>query len=294
MAEGTENPVIDAGQFLGEDGAFSENWLDQAYGEDDPLRNDPTLKNTKGVRSMASQLVNSQKQLGQLSSGRDFAILPNEQSDEAEIKEYRTKIGVPESGADYKLNEMQLPEGLGKDDKLAEHMAEVLHKSGTPAKQAAAIYNGYTEYMKTAMEAVATQEKLDDAAANKELRGKLGATYDDTLKNIAAVVNAFGNAIDPAETANLIKDLPNDSFAAQLLGKMAEKLVAEKGLTIEPTVTDGSLTPANAMEKFNELTKDPYYLTASPQDKPRNLAYHEELVRKGTALMELATSKGGA
>ncbi len=285
--DGTENPVIDAGEFLGEDGVFKENYLEQMYPEGDPMRTDPTLINTKGVRSMASQLVNSQKQIGLFSSGREFAILPNEQSDEAEINEYRTKTGVPATAADYKLNEMQLPEGLPRDDKLAEHMGNVLHKAGASGKIATAVHNGYAEYIKSTMEAVVTQEKLDDATANKVLRGKLGAAYDKTMRDIGTLVNLFGNEIDPVETANLLKELPNDSFAAQLLGKIAERF-GEDVLKIPVDSTSGELTPDAAMAEANKIMTDPYYITDRPKDKPVNKAYHDELVLKVQNLIEIS------
>ncbi len=289
--DGTENPVIDAGQFLGEDGALAENWLEQAYGAEDPMRTNPTLKNTKGVRSMASQLVNAEKQIGQFSGGREFAILPNEQSDENEINEFHTKLGRPVTAAEYKLSEMQLPEGLPRDDKLAAHMGDVLHKAGASSKVALAVHNGYAEYIKTTLEAQATQDKLDDAEANKSLRAKLGAAYDKTMRDIGVMVNAFGAAIDPTETANLLTELPNDSFAAQLLGKIAEKF-SEGGLSQAAVDATGEITPADAMTEYNKLTKDPYYMTASPEGKPRNQAYHDELNKKGSRLISIAKNKG--
>jgi translation initiation factor 6 (eIF-6) len=294
MSDGDGNPV-EAGRFLGDDGAFQEGWQSLAFPDDtDPHKTDQTLANIKDFRSMARQVVSGESTIGKLSGGRDFAILPNDQSDEAEIKTYRTKRGVPETAADYKLNELQLPEGLPKDDKLVEHMAGILHKAGATSGEATEVFNGYVEFIKKSLEAADTQEKLDNAAANTALRAKLGSTYDKTLQNIAAVVNAFGNDIDAAETAALIKALPNDSFAAQLLGKMAERLVSEKGLTGSPERTDGQLTPADAMTKFHELTTDPYYMTATPKDKTRNQQYHDELVQKGEGLMKLATAKAGA
>ena len=293
MAEGTGNPVIEAGQFLGEDGAFSENWLEQAYGEDDPLRADPTLKNTKGIRSMASQLVNAQKQIGQFSAGREFAILPNEQSTDEERNEYHTKIGRPPAASDYKLNDLALPEGLPKEDKLAEHMGNILHKAGASTAIAVAVHNGYTEYIKNALEAEKTQEKIDSQEANKKLRGKWGAAYDKNMAFAVSAANAFGGVIDAAETAELIKELPYDSFAAQMLAKAGE-VIAEKGLTTPIIPAAGELTPADAISEANKIMTDPYYVTDTPKDKPRNKAYHDELVAKVAKLFEVSTNKGGA
>lgn len=291
MAEETGNPVIDSGQFLGEDGAFSENWLEQAYGADDPMRTDPTLMNTKGVRSMASQLVNAQKHIGQFTGGREFVVLPNEQSSDDEVKESRIKLGMPETAADYKLPGMELPKDMPRDDKLAEHMADVLHKAGASTPVANAAFNGYVEYIKSSLEAAATQEKLDNEEADKTLRGKLGAAYDKSMQLASIAAHAFGDAIDPVETASLIQELKHDPFAAQMLAKIGEA-ITEKGLTEVPAAVTGELTPADAISKANEIMKDPYYVTDRPTDKPANRQYHDELVQKVKQLFEVSTNKG--
>lgn len=293
MAESNENPV-EAGKFLGDDGAFQDDWQGLAFPEDtDPHKTDPTLANIKDFRSMAKMIVSSQKQIGQLSGGREFAILPNEQSDEAEIKAYRKKIGMPEAAVDYKLAEMKLPEGLPKEDKLAEHMGNVLHKAGASTAIATAVHNGYVEYIKNTMEAAATQDKIDAQEANKELRGKWGAAYDKYMAFAVSAANAFGGLIDAAETAELIKELPYDSFAAQMLARAGE-VIAEKPLGEKPAETTGELTPGDAIAQANKIMTDPYYVTDSPKDKPRNKAYHDELVGKVAALFQASTNKGVA
>ena len=281
---------VTAEQILGEDGAFQEGWQGLAFPDDtDPLKTNSTLANIKDFRSLAKQVISGESQIGKLTSGREFAILPNETSDEAEINEFHTKLGRPATAADYKLGEMQLPEGLPKDEKLAAHMGDVLHKAGASAKVAAAVHNGYAEYIKSTLEAQATQEKLDDAEANKNLRAKLGATYDKTLRDIGVMVNAFGNAIDATETANLLAELPNDAFAAQLLGKIAEKF-SEGGLSQKAADATGEITPADANAEINKIQSDPYYLIASPKDKPRNQQYHDELIQKVARLTLIATN----
>jgi len=292
MADENDNPV-EAGQLLGEDGAFQENWRDVAFDEGDALRSDPTLGNIKDIRAMAKTVVASQKQIGQLSGGREFAILPNEQSTDKERNEYYTKIGRPDSPEGYLLNDIPVPEGQAKDEKFISAMGQILFKAGTPRTMATEIAKGYMEYFQGVLSAADTQEKLDAQEANKELRSKLGAAYDKTMRDITAMVNAFGSPIDANETAELIKELPNDSFAAQLLGKIAERF-GEKGLAEMPAAATGEITPADAMAKFNELSADPYYMTASPKDKPKNQQYHDDLVRKGVALIALTKNKGQA
>ncbi len=293
MAEGTENPV-EAGQFLGEDGAFQSDWQGLAFPDDtDPHRTDPTLANVKDFRSMAKMVVSSQKQIGQLSGGREFAILPNEQSTDDEKSEYHKKIGRPDAPEGYALDKVPVPEGQTKDVKFIEHIGQVMFDAGVPASMAEKITKGYMEYFQTTLGTAQTQDKLDAQEANKELRGKWGAAYDKNIALAVSAANAFGGVIDATETAALIKELPYDGFAAQMLAKVGE-VIAEKGLAGKPAETKGELTPADAHTEINKIMLDPYYRTPTPKDKGPNHQYHDELVQKVESLFKVAANKGGA
>lgn len=287
---------ITAEQILGENGALQENWQGLAFPDDtDPHKTDPTLANIKDIRSMARQIVSGESQIGKLTSGRDFAILPNENADKesdeykADVKAYRAKVGCPEESTGYKLNDIPLPEGMPKDEKLALHMEGVLHQAGASNAIAAAVHKGYVEYIKSSLEAAQTQEKLDDQEANVNLRKALGAAYEAKIALATSAINAFGNKIDPAEAAKMIEELPYDSFGTQFLAAVGE-VIAEKGLEQKPADASGEITPADARSEFNKLTSDPYYMTSSPPGKPVNVAYHDELIQKGTKLLEIATA----
>ena len=280
-----DNPV-EAGQFLGNDGAFQENWRDVAFDEDDALRTNPTLVNIKDIRTLARQVVSGESTIGKLSGGREFAILPNEQSTDDERNEYYKKTGRPDAPEGYKLNDVPLPEGVPKDEKFAEHMSNVLHKAGASTAVAAAVTKGYAEYIKSSLEAAATQEKIDSQEANTGLRKLWGAAYEPKMANAIAAANAFGNKISVEETAGLIKDLPYDSFGAQLLDAVGE-VIKEKPLDGTPAAPTGELTPADARSKINEIMTDPYYTTDTPKDKPKNTAYHEGLVQKVNSLFKI-------
>lgn len=288
-----ENPV-EAEQFLGEDGALQEGWQGLAFPDDtDPHKTNPTLANIKNLRGLAKQVVSGESTIGKLSGGREFAIIPNEQSTPEEISEYHTKTGRPDAKEGYLLGEVAAPEGLAKDEKYIAHMSQVFFEAGTSKAMADKIVKGHMDYFQTSLAAVATQDKLDMQEANKELRAKLGAAYDKTMRDIGAIVNAFGGPIDAAETAELIKELPYDSFATQLFAKIAETF-GEKGLTEVPAAATGELTPADAMAEANKIMADPYYVTDTPKDKPRNVPYHLELVEKVKKLFEAKTATSKA
>jgi len=287
---------VTAEQILGEDGALQDDWQALAFPDDtDPHKTDQTLANIKDIRSMARQVVSGESQIGKLTSGRDFAILPNENADKdsdeykTEVKAYRAKVGVPPESTGYKLNDIPLPEGIPKDEKLALHMEGVLHEAGASAAVAAAVHKGYVDYIKSALEAVATQEKIDDQEANTGLRKTLGATYESTMALATSAINAFGNKIDPEESAKMIKELPYDAFGTQFLAAIGAA-IAETPLGQKPAEPTGAMTPADAKSEFNKLASDPYYITSSPPGKPKNIVYHDELIEKGTKLLEIVTA----
>lgn len=289
MAE-TENPVIEAGQFFGDDGAFSANWREQAFGETDPMRTNPTLKNIKDIRTMAHQVVSGESTIGKLSGGREFAILPTEQSDETEINAFRTKIGRPDAPEGYELSKTEIPEGLPKDENYITHMAKGMFDLGVPKAMAAGVAKLHVDYLKQLNDGVQTQDKLDMQEANKEIRTKFGAAYDNKMLKAIAAARVLGGPIDAGAAEEMVKELPYDSFAAQLFAAMGD-IIGEKNLEEVPGAKDGVMTPADAMSEYNKLTKDPYYLTASPPDKPKNQQYHDEIIQKGAKLLVLAKKR---
>ncbi len=269
---------ITAEQVMGEDGALNDNWRDFAFEADDPLRTNEGLANIKNIRGMAHQIVSGESTIGKLSGGREFAILPNADSDEAEVNEYRTKRGVPGTADEYGLKALELPDGLPKNDVLADHMAGILHKAGATKSEAEAIFQGYAEFMKTATDDATAAMTLEDQESNTKLRKLWGAGYENKLALATNAANVFGFEISPEETAALIKELPNDPFSAQLLAKAGE-VIAEKGLKQDTVVNEG-LTPAESNIAINKVMSDPYYITASPAGKPVNRALHDSLVEK--------------
>jgi hypothetical protein len=67
-------------------------------------------------------------------------------------------------------------------------------------------------------------------------------------------------------------------------------IIGEKNLEEVPGARDGVMTPSDARAEFDKLTTDPYYMTSAPKDKPKNQEYHEQLLQKGTKLLELAVA----
>lgn len=287
---------IEAGQFLGEDGAFQEDWRDHAFPGDEgaEIRSNQTLGNIKDIRTLARQVVSGESTIGKLSGGRDFTILPNEQSTPEEITAHHTKLGRPESAEGYELGKVQMPEGVPKDEKFIAKMGQVLFDAGVSKPASDSILKGYMEYSAELLKSMDTEDKLGSAEANKQLRTLWGSAYEAKEKNINTAIIAANaprkdkpKVISDEYAKTLREDWPYDVEAACLLDWMGEMIGEDKGL--KGTPLQEGFTPADATAKANELMRDPYYMTSRPKDKPMNKEYHEELVQKVKALFEMAS-----
>lgn len=274
---------LEAGQFLGEDGAFQANWRDEAFPGDEnkEVRENPTLANIKDVRSMARQVISGESTIGKLSGGRDFAILPNENSTPEEIETFQTKVGRPKSAAEYGLAEVE-----NADPKFAEKMSNAFHAAGSSKGAVGTILKAYNEYATEYAAAQETEDKISDAKADKEIRGKLGSTYDASHTNVNLAIDALAAPISAEFAAELKKDIPYDVNGFQLFSKIGELIAEDPGLK-EATKQTG-FTPSDARAKANEVMQDPYYISEEPKDKPRNKSKHDALVQQVADLLTMA------
>lgn len=277
-----ENPV-EAGQFLGADGAFQEGWQGLAFPDDtDPHKTDPTLANIKDFRSMARMVVNSQKTIGKMSGGREFAILPNEQSTDDERNEFHTKLGRPPSAEEYELGKSSEQ----KDEKFVSKMSQALFGSGASKGVAAAVEKAYLEYTTELAETLDTEEKLGNAEANKQLHTILGSGYDTTMASANVAIEALARPIDNEFAETLKKEMPYDVHAAQFLAKIGSMISEDKGLKGQPAIS--GFTPADAKAQIAEIEKDPYFMSDRPPSKTPNKEYHDQLVEKRERLYKIA------
>ena len=275
---------LESGQFLGEDGAFQPDWRDQAFPGDEnkELRENPTLTDTKDVRSMARRLVDAQGQIGKLSGGRDFAILPNEHSTPEEIAQFHAKLGRPETPAEYEYGKIE-----GANPKFVEKMEAALHAAGASKAQAASIAKAYGEFGVENAAAEETEGKIADAKADKEIRDRLGSTYDSEMANANLAITALALPIDADYAKQLAEDVKYDSKAQQFLSKIGNLIAEDKGLM--NATGSSNFTPSDARAKANEvMNSNPYYITDTPKGQPRDPGKHSAAVEEVRKLLEMA------
>lgn len=217
-------PVM-AEAYLGEDGAFQENWLGNL--PEDTFEKDDTgkvkqgdLAEHKGLASIVKSYLNKDKLLG-------TAIQPlAEDATDEQKKAHRVKVGCPETVAGYEITKPTLPEGMAFDEELIKSASQYAHDKHMPK----GVFEGLAKLvierqMTTTKEMMAAAAKAQTEAqtekdktittAENELKGEWGAEYDKNL-----------------EMANRFYDLPGDDAT----NKAFAELMEEKGLNHHPAV----------------------------------------------------------
>lgn len=184
MTESTEAVLADA--YLGDNGAFAENWMDSlpegTFEKDDTGKlKTGDLADHKDVASVVKSYMNSQKLLG-------TAIQPlaDDASDE-ERRAHFTKQGCPEKADGYEtVMPEKMPEGMLFSEEIMTAAKNFAHANGVKKE----IFEGLSKVVldsqiKMFGEMVAAakveQDKVAEEASNK-LKGKWGADYDKFLE----------------------------------------------------------------------------------------------------------------
>ena len=249
MAE-NENPV-EAGQFLGADGAFQEGWQGLAFpgDENEALRTNPTLGNIKDIRTLARQVVSGESTIGKLSGGRAFSILPNEQSTPEEISAHHSKCGRPDSAEGYEFDKVEMPDCEKRDDKFITKMSNALFGAGGSKAVGTAVAKAYMEYNAELKQTMDTEDKLANAEANRQLHTLLGSGYDATMASGNVAIEALARPIDNAFAETLKAEMQ-----AEVQKVLAEVDVSEKEIRGNKSF-ETLLREALALQDFLKLPK---------------------------------------
>jgi len=118
----TNPPQTSTEVFINPDGSYKDGWKENLLPEE--LRNEKFYDSpfNSNVKELLKTAGNQAKMLG-----KKGVIIPNEKSNEFEVKEFRKAIGVPDK-YDFKK-----PESLDiKDDELQKHLEELNKNNFTP------------------------------------------------------------------------------------------------------------------------------------------------------------------
>jgi len=179
----------------------------------------------KGIPDLAPSYVELEKKVGQA------LTVPNEKATAEEWAAFYAKIGRPAKPEDYKLEKVELPEGLTADDAMRQDFLMLAHKIGMTNTQADALNSWYMTKMGEQVTAAQKIVKTTREEAEKALRDKYGAGYDSAQ---AYMERGFQQLGTPALASKIAKSgLGNDPDFIEMFIKYGK-------LTSDHPFVDGS------------------------------------------------------
>lgn len=257
------------------------------------LRETPSLKNVKGVEDLATQFVNQQSLLGnslripspdtgdeqknefynKITSVPGVVRIPGDDADEAVVKEFNQKLGIPSSPDEYKIN---APDGVVLEEDYIRGITQKAHELQLSNKQVNQIV----------AEDLANNKKANDdylmyVSRSREALKSIWAQDYDT--RVAGATNAMRiYAQEMPEFAAELDAVRDNPLFVKLLSDIGETL-QEKGHLGMQTAGNYGLSVEEAKDKISEIMSNPNhpYFQGDEEAVQKMLKYHE-VVSGGT------------
>lgn len=180
--------------------------------------------------------------------------MPGKDASDEELSEYRTKLGVPATAAEYGITADDLPDGVDVESVNAElaSMAEAMHKAGATPAAAKAAAEARLGALRESAEANAERQSKVQGEQEAALRKKWGKEYDTNHRYAERGFTQFAGDVG----ADLLEKeidgvrIGDHPVFLELFANIGRKM-GEGGLH---TVMDDS-DKASTEDKMNELTE---------------------------------------
>lgn len=213
----------------------SKGWT----GEDGPLR---VLESYQHLNKQFTQMQGSPEQ---------FVKMPSDWENEAEVQEFRTKLGVPESVDGY---EMKFQDG----DEHGPELVNMAHKWGMNKDQVSNLFN-YLGEKSQAMEAAA-DEKYAAASSEEfeQFKRDSGKAFDQRLDFAKAAARELGW---DEETLDQVERIVGTYKVMDTFAKLGAKFseASSVGLGAENGTGQFQMTPSQARYEIEQLKADPQW-----------------------------------
>jgi hypothetical protein len=165
-------------------GYWAEDWRQRlAGGDEKQAKQLARYGSPEGVWKKALELQTK------LSSGAYRPVL-GEGATEAEIKEYRTALGIPEAPDKYDLKDVKLDDG---DKPFAAEIMKAAHATNQTPDQVAATLKTWTVIKAQALENQATQDQEARTKAEDTLRAEWGTEYRKNVNLVHGLLDGSGD-----------------------------------------------------------------------------------------------------
>ena len=258
------------------EGNFTENWTHLLT--DTALHDNPTLKASKTIESLASQTVNAQKLVG-----ADKIAVPNEASTELEWETFHKAGGRPETAADYNFTK---PEELPDENYSQEYVSglqDLLFAFGASKKLADALIKYDTEFKVKHLATVTQDEKLAMTGLQDGLIADWGNAFEQKKHDGNVAINKGVEGETPEFKARVVEKYGSDPDLTRLLANLG-KVYREAGIITATSIP----TTSDTQEEIDNITASNVYgIDYVKHGFTR--AQHDTAVQKALALRERMT-----
>jgi hypothetical protein len=264
--------------YIGDDGNFTDNWMEQA-GIPEDQRSNQTLMATKSVASMASQLTNAQSLIGK---NANMAVIPTEQSTDLERAEFNKLCGCPDTPDEYTITHA---EDIGEVNAEVEMgFKNLAHSHGLRPETVQALTELDDARMLGMRQAMADAEIQAKADCEEGLKKQWGAAFEERSHLANRMVSE--NASDENKEA-VLKAIGNNPIVCDFLANMAKKFVEHKVISADVNTP----TPLDAKAQADTLRSTPGYISGELANT--SPARYKQITLEISALMDQAYPEPG-
>lgn len=224
----------------GVDAGVLSAWQNKGYDLSDPV---------KTTAMMWDQYSHLQRSVGM--PAERVVYLPKDAADEAGIKSFRQKIGIPADAKEYSFDGVKFADGTELEAGFTDAMRGALHKAGVPRDAAGDLVKSVIKYLDDAdaAEKTVATSKLDDQ--KKALKTSWGTRHDENL--LAAKQGARRLGVDP-ETVNALENAIGYDKVMEMFRKVGAG--TSEDTFHEGRNTGAPATAATAQARLDELKRD--------------------------------------
>jgi uncharacterized protein len=255
--------------YIGEDGNFTDGWM-QASGISEDMQSNLTLKSTKNVASMASQLINAQKMIGKQPN---MMVMPTEQSTQVEWDDFHKSCGRPDTPDEYTITHHEdMGDGNPEMETAFKNLA---HSEGLRPETVQKLMELDDSRIMGMRQAMQEAEIQATEKCEADLKSKWGNAYEERLHLANRMIEENTND----ETKDmLLSKVGSDPAVADFLANMAAKFVEHKVISADVT----KHTPSDALAEADMLRNTPGYLNG--QLKQTSPSKYKQITRDIAAL----------
>ncbi len=239
---------------VGGGGALAENWRE---GLPESIRGEKCLDSIKTIGTLAQSYVHAQKAIG-----ANKVAIPGENASPEEIDAFQRALGRPEQAADYKADNVKLPEGIELDPVQLEEFRKFAFANGIPQK----LFEAGLAYDVQRLEKQIEQRQAARDAEYHETLGKLRSEFGGGFETVVAQCN---RAMEVFGLTDVLREhgLLNNYTIIKALAGIGER-IGESKLRGE----GGQAVSGNPQSRLSEIQgnpDDPFYKKDHPLHQAR-------------------------